>query len=296
MKKNIFSFLLFAVLMVGANSIANSQCLATYSFQTGANGSVYFTPTSTSGNSYFWIMGNGATVNTSGSHMYTYSSNGTFIVYVSVLDSVLGCNQSNNIWCDTIVVTNAGGNPASCQAGFYIFPDSTLPAVYYGVNTSTGTGLNYTWNWGDGSTSTGAYPTHTYSTSGTYSVCLIIANSNCSDSFCLNYFVARMNGANAAMHSINFVDPNNPTAVKELPAVANVKVFPVPASDYLTIETANFDIKKVIVRDATGRICGSSKMNGKQLDISELPEGVYILEVNTAGKTSHTKFVKVALR
>jgi gliding motility-associated-like protein len=56
------------------------------------------------------------------------------------------------------------------------------------VSTTNNTVIqNWTWNFGDGSTSTSQNPTHTYSTSGTFSVSLIIeTNHGCKDTLVQN--------------------------------------------------------------------------------------------------------------
>jgi PKD repeat protein len=51
-------------------------------------------------------------------------------------------------------------------------------------NQSQG-GTTYSWNFGDGGTSTQLSPSHTYSTFGTYNVCLISTNTCGSDTFCM---------------------------------------------------------------------------------------------------------------
>jgi PKD repeat protein len=46
-----------------------------------------------------------------------------------------------------------------------------------GSTTPVGTIVNYQWDFGDGTTGTGSLPTHTYSLGGTYTVTLIVTNS-----------------------------------------------------------------------------------------------------------------------
>ncbi|MBK7668382.1 MAG: PKD domain-containing protein [Sphingobacteriaceae bacterium] len=52
-------------------------------------------------------------------------------------------------------------------------------------NYSSGSGLLLIfWDFGDGNTSTLVNPAHTYSTVGTYTVCLTVTSGTCSDTFC----------------------------------------------------------------------------------------------------------------
>ncbi len=64
-------------------------------------------------------------------------------------------------------------NPQTCKA----------PVTINFQNQSTGTGaVNYQWDFGDGNTSDLLNPSHTYTTNGTYTVRLIVTNSNgCTD-------------------------------------------------------------------------------------------------------------------
>ncbi len=290
MKKIFFTLLSVVALTLGATQLTSAQCGATYSYQTGTNGAVVFF-VSGNGQSFFWTMGNGAAMTSTGTTAgYTFSSNGTYYVCISAIDTASGCNSSNNQWCDTVIITNVTGSSSSCVSSFSIYSDTTQTGVYYGVNTSTGTGLSYYWNWGDGSYSTVPYPSHTYASAGTYTICLSISSANCSDSFCVTYNVARMNGTNNPMHSITFLDPNAngiQTITKEV-----VNVYPIPASSTLTVEATANEIKTAVVRDMQGRIMSDFSVKGKQLDIAQLPVGIYFLEITKNGQQTHTRFVK----
>lgn len=72
---------------------------------------------------------------------------------------------------------------AQCQADFtYSATNGTVSFT----NTSTGGGIWSSWDFGDGNTSSQYSPTHTYTTSGNYLVCLTIFDSlsQCQSSFC----------------------------------------------------------------------------------------------------------------
>lgn len=71
----------------------------------------------------------------------------------------------------------------NCQAGFnYSINGST---VQFQDSSFTSTGNYITnWNFGDGNFSTQLSPVHTYSQSGTYTVCLTISDTICQDSIC----------------------------------------------------------------------------------------------------------------
>jgi PKD repeat protein len=107
-----------------------------------------------------WDFGNGA-ASTAQTAMVTYNTPGTYTVKLTVTGSG-GTNTASK----TIVVTAAppvadfNANPVTGMA--------PLAATF--TNTSSGTTTSYQWDFGDGSTSTVAYPSHTYTKAGTYTV------------------------------------------------------------------------------------------------------------------------------
>jgi PKD repeat protein len=82
-------------------------------------------------------------------------------------------------------------------------------------NTSSGGGT-YFWDFGDGNTSTQASPSHTYATSGTYTVCMVATNNCGADSVCHTYNVCPLPSAtfnhtgNQLQVNFNGASPNGP--------------------------------------------------------------------------------------
>ena len=75
-------------------------------------------------------------------------------------------------------------NAQSCQAGFN-YSTNGLTAVFIDSSYSNVAGsFQSFWNFGDGTFSNSMNPSHGYSQSGTYSVCLTISDSLCIDSIC----------------------------------------------------------------------------------------------------------------
>ena len=67
---------------------------------------------------------------------------------------------------------------AQCTAGFTYTIDSLNNGQVYFTNTTTGTGpFNFYWTFGDGGSSYMVYPNYTYSSTGTYTVCLTVRDS-----------------------------------------------------------------------------------------------------------------------
>lgn len=77
-----------------------------------------------------------------------------------------------------------------CQA---YFTSSANNGTVNFTNGSTGTNLNYSWTFGDGNNSTQMNPSNTYTTTGTYVVCLTIFSNDsiniCQDSYCDSIYV-----------------------------------------------------------------------------------------------------------
>ncbi|MEY4875993.1 MAG: hypothetical protein RL708_1142 [Bacteroidota bacterium] len=238
--------------------------------------------------------GNGQTQSLNALPGSTYTMSyavGTYNVCIYIQDSV---NQScRDTFCQSITI---GNTLPSCVTSFSIWPDSVTAGVYYGANNSTTNGTNpvYTWYWGDGSTSTGAYPTHTYAASGTYNICLAmtatVGSATCSDSTCLNQFVARMKGGNA-IHTISILDPNAPNGINNLVATSKLSVYPNPASSELNIDVKGERIETIKITAINGQIMNSSFVANK-INISNLTPSVYFVEVKTANNIYRTKFIK----
>jgi PKD repeat protein len=157
--------------------------------------SVYVTGVATTScDAYFWTSVSGNTVSfydsltpnsileysfgdgTSGysSHStHTYASSGTytaclFVYNVDLIGDTLLCDS----FCQTVTIPSA----SSCTASFTAHPDSvnTSASSYPVYFSNNSTGVKYLWNFGDGSTDTSQNPTHTYGSSGTYTVCLYV--------------------------------------------------------------------------------------------------------------------------
>ncbi|MEI8278656.1 MAG: PKD domain-containing protein [Bacteroidota bacterium] len=137
--------------------------------------------------SYNWSFGDGGT-STLVAPIHTYTNVGTYQVILSVT-AANGCIQN-----DTIQI-HVGPHP---HANFTVNP--TIVCVHQQVHTtnlSTGA-TNYLWFWGDGSPDDTSFNgTHTYTTSGTYTIMLVAFNNGCPDT----------------MTMVNVVTVNLPTSI-----------------------------------------------------------------------------------
>lgn len=122
--------------------------------------------------SVMWYYGDGNT-GTDINPVYTYPSAGSYTV--KMVASFGACTDSItrniNVIAKPVAVFNAP-DTANCKAPFTVAFN----------NQSTGA-ASYAWDFGDGGTSTLQSPSHTYNSTGNYTVKLVITNSNgCKDS------------------------------------------------------------------------------------------------------------------
>jgi PKD repeat protein len=136
------------------------SCDASKSFAFSFNGS--------NASSYLWSFGDGATSMLS-NPTHAYNKTGKFTVSLKAWNSN-GCSDSiakkDFIFIDNPsnpAFTVSGGN--ACLGSVVRFTDSTSGAV------------SWFWNFGDGATSTDRNPTHSYSSSGKFSVTLTTINT-----------------------------------------------------------------------------------------------------------------------
>jgi hypothetical protein len=72
-----------------------------------------------------------------------------------------------------------------------------------------------------------------------------------------------------------------------------IKVFPNPVSDTLTINSSNSEVESFSLFDITGKLIVETFGQNK-IDVSNLPQGVYLLKVNVnSGKSFSKKIIKM---
>ena len=156
---------------------------------------VHFTDLSTAGSGTIaqrqWDFGDGSSGNTQ-NPSHTYLAAGNYNVTLRITNSA-GCisvlTKTSYIRISQGVHANFSNSlPTTC----------TPPALISFQNLSSGTGsLTYQWSFGDGGTSTLVSPAHTYITTGSFTVRLIVVNSSgCRDT------LTRINAVNiGAIHA-----------------------------------------------------------------------------------------------
>ncbi len=279
-------------------SVANStSCQASFTWsQTSQNiGDFVSTSTGLSGPNdlYMWNWGdnNSSFNNTSNTISHFYMNPGTYNVCLTILDSITQCTST---FCDSVTIT---GVPSSttCNASFAVWLDSINPNVAWIWNNSTGSAnMQYQWWWGDNTSDTIPYPTHTYSQTGTYNICLVVVDNanNCTDTMCQFLFVPRLTQeATMTPFYVNVI--GGAMSVPEYSA-AQWTLFPNPAENEIRIKTSqSLQGKQYRILDVTGRVIESGSLMGTQVNIASLDRGMYVLQIeNDKGGFANQRFLK----
>ncbi len=129
----------------------------------------YFVNLSTgSATNFQWNFGDN-TVSTSQFPYHTYAQAGTYYVCLTIWNNA-GCQSS---FCDTLIV--GAGMP--CSSYFYYGTQLTY-ASFYGYAYGGTAPYSFLWSFGDGTGSSVQNPSHTYASSGTYTVTLTTTDAN----------------------------------------------------------------------------------------------------------------------
>lgn len=163
--------------------LAPTSCTTNFSYTATTNNAVQFEALNNANAvSYQWSFGDGSG-GTGRTPLHTYTAPGTYYVCVSAAYSN-GCTAH---YCDSVYVNNT---PIGCEANFNFTTTAANLFVYAFADASITNSLNNpitAWEWQIDNTvkSTQQNFTYTFTTSGTYLVCLKITSLNgCTDTYC----------------------------------------------------------------------------------------------------------------
>jgi PKD repeat protein len=280
----------FQVITITTNTCNIS---ANYTHTVGANGVVSFSnaATGTSSNTlYYWNFGDGFT-STSNSPSHVYSSSGAYNVYFAAWEP--GCYDS------IIQSINVTGISCVANSNFSLAP-STTTLVWNATPASPWNVVAATWSWGDNSTSNTLYASHTYSASGTYSICLSVTVScGNSSSTCVNQFVFKSSSPEMAMIQVNVIPPAlTPTANKDA-EIENVNyvIYPNPNNGQfdLKMESAGNETVKIKVYNLIGEIVYETETINdnmtKKINLDNVSNGVYFVKISSGNNESTKKMI-----
>jgi PKD repeat protein len=144
-------------------------------------------------------------------------------------------------------------------------------------------GATFSWTFGDGSTSTIENPTHAYTTAGTYDVTLVVTSAaGCSDTI------------------IKSIVVTNSSSLSENDQFNNFNVFPNPSKGLFNIQmNSNALSSKIAVMNLLGEVILTKELvqtsNGNfesQIDLSNYPNGIYLIDLSTENQTVVRKISK----
>ena len=253
----------FFVMKYGVDCSCTSMPVANYT-DTGIHIIGFNYSGTTAGiDSVVWNFGDGSATTTSTAPLHTYTATGTYDACVTVYSSCgsdLHCSEISIAIC-TITPTASFSDTGTHTVGF--------------TYTGTSIGLDSVrWNFGDGSTSTSVNPLHTYTTSGTYTVCVTVYTACGVDSSCSNVVV-------------------NTTGIV-FPSLSNVNVYPNPTNDELNITGVQHDISyRLLSVTGVSMLEGKLKHGSNALSLKNFPPGIYILELlEPSGEKKMVRVVK----
>jgi gliding motility-associated-like protein len=130
-----------------------------------------------------WFFGDGSSFSGLTPPIHEYASGGTYEV-ILVMTDPNACNSPDTmkktIIINSLMVTAGISLPDTCLSG----------AITFGNISANGT--SYFWSFGDGATSTEHTPIHTYDTTGSYNVMLVVSNPESCNGSDTAYIVANI--------------------------------------------------------------------------------------------------------
>ncbi len=211
--------------------------------------------------SWLWDFGDGNT-STMQNPTHTYATSGNYPV--------------------CLTATNACGTDSSCVTVSVGCPtlDSDFSASSTNLNAnftdnSAGAVSSWLWDFGDGNTSTVQSPSHTYASSGSYSVCLTVTDScGITDSSCQTL-------------PITMTDIDNPL-------YSLVNIYPNPTTDQWSIQLGDLTGNTtIIIRDIQGRLVFRETMNNQAVvKFNASSPGVYMAEILNGDNRAIFRVVK----
>ena len=251
----------FFVMKYGVDCSCTSSPIAAYT-DTGTHTIGFtYTGTTTGIDSVIWTFGDGNT-GTGTTPLHTYTASGTYHACATVYTDC-----GSDIHCSDVTVT-------ICTLPTASFSD-TGTHIFSFTYTGTTTGLDsVVWNYGDGNTGTGIAPLHTYTATGTYTVCVTAYTACGSDSACHTVVVST-------------------TGIGGF-SLSNVQVYPNPVSEELHIVGVPVNTGYRLLNVTGVAILQGTLAQGRNtLSVKNFAPGIYILEMMGAdGVRDRVRVVK----
>jgi PKD repeat protein len=202
------------------------------SFTYNANGtSVNFINTSTSDSTtaslWQWDFGDGTNSNNNEPE-HIYAAPGTYYVCLFVVDFTACPTSPTMQYCDSVTVY------APCQASYnYTVNGGTVQFTNTSSSDST-TSDQFYYDFGDGTYSSSTNPAHTYTSVGTYYVCLLVVDFDCNPNPTMQYCDS------ITISSLVGIDDNQVS-------ITNTSLFPNPVKDFIHLRFNSLKTQKITI-------------------------------------------------
>ncbi|MDZ4664393.1 MAG: PKD domain-containing protein [Bacteroidota bacterium] len=281
------------------NASNSSTCNASFNFTVGTGGNVIFASNSTgttSSTNYLWSFNN-TTSSTGPTASQTFTN---FFNYVclTIYDSTSLCFST---YCDTVIIPSLPCNP---NVNFVMVQDTSQALTWWAFANYPSNVTNAVWSWGDNSSSTGFFPSHTYSASGFYNICVTITVSCAGTaSFCSNTFINKSAEAPLPMYHVNVAASSAPTSIKVNTAKENmtdILLFPNPAKEltHLRVNMTNAGDISIAIYEITGKLVQQQDrkafqgVNEVELQTNDLKKGMYFVTINSGNAKKTVRLIK----
>ncbi|AEV32518.1 PDK repeat-containing protein [Owenweeksia hongkongensis DSM 17368] len=262
----------------------------------------------------YWTFGDGTfstTYNNANvSHSYSQAGSYTVCMIKNIVDTLTKMVYCEDTVCNAYTVSNSSP-PTFCTAYFEVdtMASGGASLVLYNRSTplhnNTRYATSYAWDFGDGGTSNQAFPTHTYTGAGSYTICLTITSIDSSQNICTNTYCDTLGVDSAgnvlyknsgAGFTLNVLNPNA-LGVDEIKRDNTVEVFPNPTNGNVIIklaQTPNDKVQWVIINSRGQEVLGgveSSHSRNFNINVDPLSNGVYQLKILDGNAVSSCKLM-----
>lgn len=246
------------------NVTVNANPIARFTVNEVCKGDTsFFKDSSDNAFTYIWSFGDGALSGQKNPN-HKYLNAGTYNVSLITLSSV-GCRDTALDVSTVNPSPNAGFTYAKNQGMEFTFTDTS--------SNGGGNIVSWTWDFGDGNLSNTQNPIHTYNSETTYNVTLCVkSDRNCES--CKTITIAAV--------GINDVFNNT-----------SISLFPNPGTGVFNLQASNF-MSSITILNLSGQVVSNfiADSESYSFDISNLAQGVYIVQVEIEGKVYMLKLIK----
>ncbi len=243
----------YFIMKYGVDCGCTAMPVANYTYSgTGLTRSLTYTGTTAGIDSVRWSFGDGGT-STAIAPTHTYTAAGTYTTCVRVYSA---CGNDMRCYEVTVACT-------ALPAAAHIDTGNAVRGFTY-TGTTTPYYDSVRWSFGDGSADTGLHTLHTYAAAGTYTVCAIVYTRCGTDTACRAITVTTV----------------TVTTLQPQPDV--IQAYPNPSAGNIIItgitQPTTYQLHNAVRHTVA---MGTMAAGPNQLNITQLPPGIYLLEMQT---------------